>query len=396
MASIRAHVNTPISVHELERRWAAVRLAMQAQDIAALVMQHNNPSSGYLRYFTDLVAGGSPTSVVFPVDERMTIVRHGALGEVRDLSADGDDALPGVKRVLTTPHFNSAHYTQEYDADLIVEALAPYAHATIGLIGVSEMSYAFGRRVKQGLPRATFVDASELVDEIKVIKSDEEKQLIRTAAALQDGALQALLAAIEPGTRERDVVAAAVQWSTSEGSDYGLYMIGSARSGEPALVGPPHVQNKVIDEGDVISVLIENSGPGGYYAELGRTCVVGSAPAELLEELEFALTAQRFCLELLKPGARCAEVWEAYNDFMVEHGRPQERRIHCHGQGYDLVERPLVRFDETMTIRQDMNIVCHPAYAYRNAWSWICDNYLIGEDGPGERLHRMPQKIFEV
>jgi Xaa-Pro aminopeptidase len=396
LISLKTRVNTPIALSELERRWGAVRRAMRAEGIDALVMQHNNPSTGYLRYFTDLVAGGNPTSVVFPLEDEMTLVRHGALGGVRDLSANPDELLAGVKRVLTTPHFNAANYTQEYDAELIVGALAPYARGTIGLLGISEMSHAFGQRVKRDLPRAMFVDATDLVDQIKVIKSEAEQRLIRETAELQDGAMNVLLGAIEPGMREREAVAATVQWSMSQGSDYGTYMIGSAPPGQPAIFGPPHVQNKLIESGDVVSILIENSGPGGYYAELGRTCVLGSAPPELLEEFEFALVAQRQCVALLKPGASCAEVWTAYNDFMREHGRPEEARIHCHGQGYDLVERPLIRFDEPMTIERDMNIACHPSFEHRNTWAWVCDNYLIGESGAGPRLHATAQRIFEL
>jgi Xaa-Pro aminopeptidase len=396
MASTTTRVNTPIAVSELERRWAAVRLAMRLQDIDALVMQHNNPSSGYLRYFTDLVAGGNPTSVVFPAEEGMTVVRHGALGGVRDLTEHPDETMPGVLRMLTTPHFNTASYTKEYDAELIVDALAPYAYRTIGLIGVSEMSHAFADRVKRGLPQADFVDATDLVDRIKVIKSEEEKRLIRGTAALQDGAIQTVFEAIRPGVRERDVVAEAVRWSMQQGSEYGTYMIGSAQPGEPAVFYPPHLQGRIIEKGDVVSVLIENSGPGGYYAELGRTCVVGKAQPDLVAELEFALTAQRACLDLLEPGARCVDIWDAYSAFMQQHGRPPETRIHCHGQGYDLVERPLVRFDEPMTIERDMNITCHPSYVRRKMWSWICDNYFVGERGPGESLHRTPQRIFEL
>ncbi len=80
---------------------------------------------------------------------------------------------------------------------------------------------------------------------------------------------------------------------------------------------------------------------------------------------------------------------------MREHGRPEERRIHAHGQGYDLVERPLIRWDETMRIQAGMNFACHPSYLIDGFQSWICDNWLVGPDGPGERLHRFPQKIVE-
>jgi Xaa-Pro aminopeptidase len=389
-------IGIPIPRAELERRWTAVRASMREQGVDALAMQHNNPASGYLRYFTDLVAGGNPTSVVFPLEGDMTLVRHGAMGGDRDLLADPDDALPGIGRVRTTAHFNAAGFTRRYDADLIIEALAPHAHGTIGLLGSSEMSYAFGSALVQGLPRARFIDASEIVDRVKVIKSEEEQRRVRAAAALQDGAMAVALEAIRPGVRERDVVAAAMRWSIEHGSDYGTYMIGSGPPGTPAPPHPLHLQNRTIGPGDIVTLLIENTGPGGYYAELGRTAVVGHAPPELAEELEFALAAQRATLERLTPGTPCAVVWEAHNAFMREHGRPEETRIHCHGQGYDLVERPLVRFDEPMSVGAGMNFACHPAYANRGVWSWICDNYIVGEDGTGTCLHRTARRIFEV
>ena len=157
-----------------------------------------------------------------------------------------------------------------------------------------------------------------------------------------------------------------------------------------------HYQNRVIQEGDVIALLVEDSGPGGMYAELGRTCVVGKASAELKDEFAFAVEARKFNLGLLKPGTPCADIFAAYNDFMRKNGRPEERRLHCHGQGYDLVERPLIRSDEPMTIAQDMNIVVHPTYMRGHVLSWVCDNYLIEANGPSERLHRFPEAITEL
>ena len=79
-----------------------------------------------------------------------------------------------------------------------------------------------------------------------------------------------------------------------------------------------------------------------------------------------------------------------------QEGRPEEARLYCHGQGYDLVERPLVRHDEPMRIEKDMNIVVHPTYTHKNISSWVCDNYLIEANGPGERLHRFPEEIVEL
>ena len=114
------------------------------------------------------------------------------------------------------------------------------------------------------------------------------------------------------------------------------------------------------------------------------------------DEFAFVLEAQKFTLNLLKPGASCKEIWDAYNRFMSKNGRPEEKRVHCHGQGYDMVERPLVRFDETMPIQKNIVVALHPTYVTARTYSWVCDDFLIGENGVAERLHKLPQKIFEI
>ena len=81
---------------------------------------------------------------------------------------------------------------------------------------------------------------------------------------------------------------------------------------------------------------------------------------------------------------------------MQSRGLPGDRRLYCHGQGYDLVERPLVRPDDTMIIAENMNIVVHPVILNERLFMTNTDNYLIGPDGPGECIHRTPKTIIEV
>ena len=71
-------------------------------------------------------------------------------------------------------------------------------------------------------------------------------------------------------------------------------------------------------------------------------------------------------------------------------------RLYAHGQGHDLVERPLFIKDETMTIKENMNITVHPTTATDTVWGHLCDNYLIGPDGPGECLHKTPKEIIII
>ena len=397
MAEPNERLNTPISTAELERRWKAVRAAMERERIDVLVMQNNNDHmGGYVKYFTDIPAGnGYPVTVVFPRDDLMTVVMQGPLGGV-ETPPSGDPVRRGVKRVLTTPSYASAVYTNDYDPELAASALKPFAKGTIGLVCTYQMSLAMGDFLKAALPGARFVNASELVDRIKGIKSEEEMELIVRTARMQDGAMKAAFDAIKPGMRDRDVVAAAQFYSQTHGSEQGLYLCASAPLGTPMKFAPKHFQNRVIQEGDYVALLVEDAGAGGFYTELGRNCVVGKAPQQMKDELAFTLESRRMTLDLLTPGTPAKEIWEQFNAFMRRNGRPEETRLYCHGQGYDLVERPLIRHDEPMTIEKDMNIVVHPTYVHKGMLSWVCDNYLIGSNGPGERLHRFPESIIEV
>ncbi len=398
MEQLSERLQTPISTAELERRWAAVRAAMERDKIDVLLMQNNNDyMGGYVKYFTDLPAtNGYPLTVVFPRDDLMTMVSQGPFGGGNP-TASGDGVARGVKEWLTTPSYASCVYTANYDPELAAKALAPYAGGTIGLLGTYQMSFALVDYLQKGrFSNSRFVDASDLVDRLKVIKSAEERELVRRAAAMQDGAMRAAFAAVEPGMRDRDIAAIAQCYSQRHGSENGIYLCASMPADKPAQFSQRHFQNRVIQKGDTVALLVEDSGPGGMYTELGRTCVVGKASQELKDEFAFALEARKFNLDMLKPGTPCREIFAAYNDFTRRNGRPEEKRLHCHGQGYDLVERPLIRNDEPMNIEKDMNIVVHPTYIRGHVLSWVCDNYLIEPNGPSERLHHFPEIITEL
>jgi hypothetical protein len=70
--------------------------------------------------------------------------------------------------------------------------------------------------------------------------------------------------------------------------------------------------------------------------------------------------------------------------------------VHSHSQGYDLVERPLIRADEPMHVAGGMMFAMHPQHATDAVFATICDNYLVDHDGTGSFLHRTPKQIFEI
>lgn len=391
-------LNAPVSRAELERRWRETRAAMDAADLDVLVMQNNNDYvGGFVRWFTDIPAtNGYPVTVVFPRDDAMTVIRHGRRGEDLEIDPEHDPVLRGVGRAVASPYMPSAPYTRLDDAKLTLQALRPYVDGAIGLVGTSTIPMAFADHLREELPAARLGEAADLVNRVRAVKSEEELACVRATAALQDAAMAAAFAAVEPGRRDSEIAAVAQHTAHDLGSEQGIYWCASAPIGEPARIAHPHSQHRVMREGDLFYLMIEVNGPGGMYTELGRTCVLGTLPQQLAEEYEFCLEAQRYCNGLLRPGAAPADVWREYNDFLRRNGRPEEDRLHCHSQGTDLVEPPLVRAEEALPIKAGMNIACHPRYVVDGFCAWVCDNVITRADGTVEEIHKFGKQIVEL
>jgi Xaa-Pro aminopeptidase len=391
-------LNTPISTQELERRWKAVRAAMAERKIDALLMQNNNDHmGGYVKYFSDAPAGnGYPLTIVFPKDDGMTLINQGPFGlDQRFPKSGSDPQYRGVARVLGTPSFASCDYTVDYDAALAAKALEPYSGGTIGIVSRGTMPMSMVDHVRKQYPQAKLVNATDMVDEIKCVKSAEEIALARRTAAVQDAAIEAAMKAAAPGKKDVEIGALAADVVYSLGGEQGIYLCSSYKPGAPSGHVPRHLQQRVMQQGDVYTLLVETNGPGGFYTEISRTIVLGKASQEMKDEFAFVLEARNFALSLLKPGASCKDIWNSYNEFMRKHGKPEEARLFFHGQGYDLVERPLVRADEPMTIKANMWFACHPTYFTKNFFATYCDDYLVTDNGVA-RLHKYPEKIFEL
>ncbi|HEY8675874.1 MAG TPA: M24 family metallopeptidase [Candidatus Dormibacteraeota bacterium] len=392
-------LNHPISTAELERRWTAIRAAMARDGVDVLIAQASNDfMGGYVKYLTDLPAtNGYVTTVIFPIDEPMTLIGQGPFGMDLPLPQAGDGVRRGIGRVLTTPSYTAVHYTAAHDGELAAEALGRFASGTVGMLGTAAISYALIDTLQHGrLSRARFVDASDLVDAIKAVKSEEEIALVRMCAAAQDEAMRAAFEALRPGMRELEVAAVAEHVGHSLGSEQGLFLSFSGPAGTPGQIVNRHLQHRALQPGDQFSLLIENNGPGGYYCELGRSAVLGRATSQMKEQQRVLLEVQQFCVDQLRPGADCAKIFEDYNAQMLSRGLPEEKRVHFHGQGYDMVERPLVRFDEPMPVAANMYFSLHPAFNTEHGYSWTSDDYLLTPEGTVERLHSLPQELFEV
>ncbi len=387
----------PLPRQELERRWGAARASMKAAGLDALVVQgvNNYSGGGYFRWFADSPApAANPRTVLFPLEGLMTLIEQGPMGLERRF--DGKDAPNrGIGKRCYTPSYPSVCYTGAYDAELLSREVGSAGFRRVGLVAGMSTYHRFAEQLKSLLKQVTFVEATPMIDAIKCVKSEVELGLIRRTAAMQDEVMRRVRDHIRPGMHDFEVAAFAQYQGQLLGSDQGIFLCSSAPAGKPVGSRPPIEQGRRMEKGDWFKLLVENTGPGGFYTELSRVFVLGRASSEQKEAHAFALEAQQHTVSRFRPGKPCREIYAEYAQLMRSRGLPPDRRVYSHGQGYDLVERPLIREDEDMAIEANMVFACHPGYVNERVYSGICDDFLV-TDARAERLHAMPQELFEL
>ena len=282
------------------------------------------------------------------------------------------------------------------EAEKVVETLAPYKHSRIGWVNLALFPAIMYKYMKEHLTEAEYSDATEMVDDIKVIKSDEEIALIKKTCDQQDKVFEYALTRIKPGRRDIEVYADVLHKCIDLGSTQANVMVGSAPHDKAAKHLPKIYANRKIEKGDQVAVLIEANGPGGQYGELFRTVCLGKIPSALQEQFELVKESQQNILNMLKPGADPDAIYDAHNEFLKKVGYAPETRLLAHGQGYDMVERPSFGHGEFMKLKSRMNIAVHPTVASPAAYAQLCENYLVTESGKPERLTRIPQKVYTI
>jgi Xaa-Pro aminopeptidase len=158
-----------ISVEELKRRWAIVRDAMKREKLDFILAQNSTEYFGwYVRWLTGLAAlTNHPVTVIFPYDDEMTIIWSGP-GVPDNLS------LPGVKKKIDVTVVPSLAYNNVIEAEKAVGELGKYANCHVGLANQGTMSAPFHNFVTRRLRGVKFSDVTDVLDEIKAVKSNEE------------------------------------------------------------------------------------------------------------------------------------------------------------------------------------------------------------------------------
>jgi Xaa-Pro aminopeptidase len=324
------------SLAERDRRWAAVRKLMERDGISVIVAPPNNGNStdwqADARYLSQC-GGGADASIgcVFPLEDEPTVAATSAVRWG-----------PRVQNWVRDVRDVNRHYGRAM-ADRLREIRADGKRVGIcGLAGgtrTPEGTILHGtyEAIMAAVPSSEIVNATDLLQEVRCSKSQEEIDVLQQSVDLIEAGYDAEVAwAAKPGVRDYEVWAATMNAIFSGGSELSVHFNWIASNPPTRTLTRP--QRKVLADGDIIVNEIESS-IIGYRAQQTRPVAVRSCEQIYLDLMKFHGDLYPAILELMKPGATLGEVMEKTNDLARElcpSSGPLAgggARFVCHGRG---------------------------------------------------------------
>ncbi|HET7412225.1 MAG TPA: Xaa-Pro peptidase family protein [Pararhizobium sp.] len=209
---------------------------------------------------------------------------------------------------------------------------------------------------------ATLLDASLIVSQLRLVKSEAEIVRVRRAAELADAALEAALPLIKPGADEAEILAAMQGAVLAGGGDYPAneFVIGSGRD---ALLCRYKSGRRKLDANDQLT--LEWAGVDAHYhAAMMQTVLLGAVNERHREMYEAAREALEEIEKAMQPGASFGDVFAVYARVMEERGLTRHRLNAC---GYSLgarfsptwMEGQMFFADNPQVIESNMTLFAH-------------------------------------
>ncbi|WJV50037.1 aminopeptidase P family protein [Streptomyces flavofungini] len=189
-------------------------------------------------------------------------------------------------------------------------------------------------------PGVRLTDLGQGVEQLRLVKDEEEISCLRIAAEIADQALGELLESILVGRTERHLALELERRLVDHGAD-GPAFATSVGTGPNSGRGGHRPTDRRVEEGDFLSVCL-GSCYRGYRSEIGRTFVIGTSPADWQIELyDLVFAAQRAGREALAPGAACRDVDRAARHVLDAAGYADGLAPRTgHGVGLEIDEDP--------------------------------------------------------
>ena len=247
----------------------------------------------------------------------------------------------------------------------------------------------------------TVVDGQALMQDVRMIKTEDEITLLNTACAMVDAAYEQLFTLLRPGFRENDCVALVNKVLYELGSEHVEGV--NAISGERCSPHPHVFTDRMLRPGDpaYFDVLHAYNGDRTCYY---RTFAVGSASRALVDAYKRCRDILDHAISLVRPGVTTADVvsvWPKADEF----GFPDEEAAFAlqygHGVGLSIWEKPifsrLVSFDYPTEIQEGMVFALETFWPASDGWSAarIEEQLVVTKDGC-EVMTRFPAEELLV
>jgi Xaa-Pro aminopeptidase len=272
------------------------------------------------------------------------------------------------------------------------------ANATIGAeLGYEQrlgISYRDFERLREAVPEACFVDASEAIWALRMRKSAAEIHCLREACRVTDRALERLFAELRPGMTERDSARRLGQLLLAEGADrVGWIMMTSGRGQYHRTFGVP--RDRVPEPGDMVWLDV-SAIVNGYGADFNRAAIIGG-PSPAQAALQAAVhEATMAGIGVVRPGVAIQAVVEAVSDALARSGlqRLDAGRI-GHGLGLQSSEPRDVALSDATVLAPGMVFTVEPAIVREDGIYQVEQNVVVTESGC-EILSRSPYELRTV
>ncbi len=201
------------------------------------------------------------------------------------------------------------------------------------VIGTEMDTYYYTAKCQESLvnnlPNAKFVDATNLVNWVKIIKSDTEIEYIKKASIIVEKTMQKAIDSINVGTRQNEVAAnvyhAQIYGTEEFGGDY--------TSIAPLLpsgirTSTPHLSwtDEPYRDGD--TVLVEIAGNyRRYHCPLSRTVILGNAPQKVQDLASVVVEGIADTLAIVKAGITAEDIERVWSKSIAKSGFIKDSRV---------------------------------------------------------------------
>lgn len=322
-----------------QSRWSALRRAMAAEDIQALLVTHL-PDVRWLCGFTGSNAAVGVTA------------RGAALFTDGRYTTQAREETRGARVVIVKK-------SALMEACTWLEKSARRAWFDPQHTSVAELELM--RSAVSGKKRRSFFTPlqSPLVPKLRMIKDTAELRVISQAAQVGCSIFEEILSRMEPGLAEI-AVAAELEFLArgmgAEGMSFETIIASGPRS---ALPHGRATQAKLPRKGFVtldFGVILN-----GYCSDMTRTVHLGSASREERFAYESVLAAQEAAVAAVKPGVTCGEVDEAARSVLRKAGLAKYfTHSTGHGVGLEIHEQPRLAAGQEMRLGSGMVVTIEP------------------------------------